>query len=91
MIPLLLMSASVLLLFIPSELVSPRQTSIYVMCPWDHDIYFGVGESSISSLAIRPQRANIVPLRRRDLYHHIIDSVGSIKPDLPARLSFLFP
>jgi len=19
-------------------LVSPRQTSIYVMCPWDHDI-----------------------------------------------------
>ena len=20
------------------EVVSPRQTSIYVMCPWDHDI-----------------------------------------------------
>jgi hypothetical protein len=20
------------------DLVSPRQTSIYVMCPWDHDI-----------------------------------------------------
>ena len=36
---------------VDGQLVFPRQTSIYVMCPWDHDIYGQRGVCLLLSLS----------------------------------------